>query len=65
MKIIPQSKRISTVPEKIINYGPKDIMESITQLCLWCLRDEEEKRPSLDSVIIILRLAMAYLIKMF
>lgn len=65
MTKIPPSERISVVPERIGNSGPNDLMESLARLCFLCLRDDEKKRPSLDSVIVILRLSMIYLTKIF
>lgn len=58
------SDRFKIMAERLLEEGTNELMEVLLRTAMMCLDDEPQKRISLDSVIIILRVAMNYLVKL-
>lgn len=51
--------------ERMMGYGPRELLECIAQLCLQCFSKDPLLRPGLDNILVVLRLSMNYLTKLF
>lgn len=53
------------MPGRLTNYGPQELLEYLADLCLLCFNKDPQLRPELDNILVVLRLSMNYLTKLF
>jgi len=51
--------------ERLTGYGPRELLECLTDLCMLCLNKNPLLRPDLENILVVLRLSMVYLTKIF
>lgn len=56
---------LKILPERLSMYGPRDLLECLVEVCLMCFHTDPLQRPDLDYIIVVLRLSMSYLTKIF